>query len=66
MIRAQGTVNPDAVGWSSAGDTAMVYLGMITLVSGLFIVGGIQVARLVENRIDPEMSALNRSAGLDI
>lgn len=44
----------------------MVYLGMITLVSGLFIVGGIQVARLVENRIDPEMSALNRSAGLDI
>ncbi|GBQ26071.1 hypothetical protein [Gluconacetobacter azotocaptans] len=44
----------------------MVYLGMIGLVSGLFIVGGLHVARLVESRIDPEMSALNRSTGLDI
>ncbi|GEB37180.1 MULTISPECIES: hypothetical protein [Gluconacetobacter] len=44
----------------------MVYLGMMSLASGLLIACGIQVARFVDTRVDPDLSALNRSAGLDI
>ncbi|NVN12188.1 MULTISPECIES: hypothetical protein [Nguyenibacter] len=43
-----------------------IQLGMVGLVSGLLVACGIQVARLVETRIDPDLSVLNRPAGLDI
>jgi hypothetical protein len=66
MIRAQAIAIPDAVVWFFIRRAAMVYLGMMSLVSGLFIVCGIQVIRFVDTRIDPDLSALNRSAGLDI